>query len=398
MPTAQTPAYFFRYGPDGHRTHKYYRIPAQNNGNGNGNGNGNTPPQHEHALYVRDLQGNILATYNFERTTTVTPPGNSKDNAIRNAWLEGLNKYFQASGVDGPKSVWALIRPNTCTAEITPTAQTAAQNNNWAQFVNQQLNACGLQGQLPAVTNCHIATRIQALQNAILANNPLQGAATLNYIAQLSGNKIPYQQNQETLTEAHLYGISRLGLDDQNRTYTLRRYRLPCSSAETQYTAWVRAEAQLTLLPSTTLNNPTPTVYASLPNVHIRGHKRFELSNHLGNVLAVISDKHLAQDVNNDTQTDFYYAHIISAQDYGFFGSTLAGRTYQNPNLASTYRFANCTYRAHFQMLLYRVEWIVGWRFESRDPYPLEERFIAPFARELAAVLPQLLQSDAESA
>jgi hypothetical protein len=43
---------------------------------------------------------------------------------------------------------------------------------------------------------------------------------------------------------------------------------------------------------------PTPWYPASsnTANRNLRGWKRYELTNHLGNVLSVVSDKHLSQD------------------------------------------------------------------------------------------------------
>ncbi|MCK6610371.1 MAG: hypothetical protein L6Q78_04955 [Bacteroidia bacterium] len=58
-----------------------------------------------------------------------------------------------------------------------------------------------------------------------------------------------------------------------------------------------------------------------------RGAKRYELTNHLGNVPTVVTDKKLP--VCNGTTISCFIADIVSATDYSSFGAPLAGRTWQ---------------------------------------------------------------------
>jgi RHS repeat-associated protein len=58
------------------------------------------------------------------------------------------------------------------------------------------------------------------------------------------------------------------------------------------------------------------------------GKRSYELSNHLGNVLTVISDRKIPVDSNTDGIVDYYEANIISATDYYPFGSPMPGRTF----------------------------------------------------------------------
>ncbi len=60
----------------------------------------------------------------------------------------------------------------------------------------------------------------------------------------------------------------------------------------------------------------------------VRGCKRYELSNHLGNVLVVISDKRIT--LCSSSVVSGYEADIISATDYAAFGAPLEGRTYSS--------------------------------------------------------------------
>ncbi|SDR89064.1 RHS repeat-associated core domain-containing protein [Mucilaginibacter mallensis] len=65
------------------------------------------------------------------------------------------------------------------------------------------------------------------------------------------------------------------------------------------------------------------------------GGKQYELSNHLGNVLATISDKRV-QHSSNGTAIDYFDADIVTAQEYYAFGGLMPGRTYVE---ASNYRY-----------------------------------------------------------
>ncbi len=56
--------------------------------------------------------------------------------------------------------------------------------------------------------------------------------------------------------------------------------------------------------------------------------KEFELSNHLGNVLTVVSDKKLGVANAANTTIDYYKADVQSANDYYAFGSMMNGRKY----------------------------------------------------------------------
>jgi hypothetical protein len=66
------------------------------------------------------------------------------------------------------------------------------------------------------------------------------------------------------------------------------------------------------------------------------GLKQYELTNHLGNVLATLTDRHIPQ-YNNPYGGTFvnYHAEVASAQDYYPFGMIMPGRSY----LSSVYQF-----------------------------------------------------------
>ena len=78
--------------------------------------------------------------------------------------------------------------------------------------------------------------------------------------------------------------------------------------------------------------------YSNYSGKFIRGNKLFELTNHLGNVLVVVSDKKIGVS-SNGTTIDYYTADIITANDYYPFGSQMPGRKYSQPNTKYRYGF-----------------------------------------------------------
>ncbi|MBX3101885.1 MAG: hypothetical protein KF690_05205 [Bacteroidetes bacterium] len=119
------------------------------------------------------------------------------------------------------------------------------------------------------------------------------------YARDAQGNVLSvYTQKTDTLRqqECHMYGSSRLGIQYVNRLYDPARVQL----------------------------NDTDAVSAL-------GQKHYEFANHLGNVLATVTDRKLGVDTNTvaDNVIDVYIADMVSATDYYPFGMTLPGRHWQ---------------------------------------------------------------------
>ncbi|WP_339869279.1 RHS repeat-associated core domain-containing protein [uncultured Algoriphagus sp.] len=100
-----------------------------------------------------------------------------------------------------------------------------------------------------------------------------QGTAITRYVRDASGNVMAVYQ-ADTLSERPIYGSYRLG----------------------------------------------NLAYASKPGYRTVGYKQYELSNHLGNVLTVVSDR-----IHMDSQNT--WTDVISRSDYYPFGMEMAGRT-----------------------------------------------------------------------
>jgi RHS repeat-associated protein len=58
-----------------------------------------------------------------------------------------------------------------------------------------------------------------------------------------------------------------------------------------------------------------------------RGQKTYELTNHLGNIMAVVTDTKVAVSMDN-ASVSYYLAHVISATDYYAYGSPVPGRSF----------------------------------------------------------------------
>ncbi len=83
-------------------------------------------------------------------------------------------------------------------------------------------------------------------------------------------------------------------------------------------------DIDLTTINSTIISGPMQSTYT-------RGTTYFELSNHLGNVLAVVTDRKLAQP-DGGTGVAFYLPDIVSATDYYPIGFAMEGRGFSSDN------------------------------------------------------------------
>lgn len=125
------------------------------------------------------------------------------------------------------------------------------------------------------------------------------------------------------LKETPVYGSSRLGLEEQeDRTGLIPFHAYGFGGYHTDGT----------IIPGAAATPPVP-----LPRTlfdHVLGNKRYELSNHLGNVNAVISDRKLSV-AGGGGAHDYYLADVVSSTDYYAFGAPMVGRTFS----AATYRY-----------------------------------------------------------
>ena len=112
------------------------------------------------------------------------------------------------------------------------------------------------------------------------------------------------------------------------------------------------------------------------------GRKRYEYTNHLGNVLLVTTDRKMGIDRNSDGSDDFYHAVVDAYYDYGPFGNVLHDRKddgyrygFQNQEkddeLYGADNAVNFAFRMHDTRL---------GRFLSVDPLASKYAYNSPYA------------------
>jgi len=134
---------------------------------------------------------------------------------------------------------------------------------------------------------------------------------TTKYTREANGSIMAiYDRKKDTvrLDEFEIYGIKRIGSLD-----TVMRIKKPATGVGS---------------------------IDSLTTNYLEGQKQYELDNHLGNVLATVSDKKIPIDtVSTDSLAKYYLPVVITASDYYPFGMVEPGRSYLLTG-DSAYRFA----------------------------------------------------------
>jgi YD repeat-containing protein len=193
------------------------------------------------------------------------------------------------------------VRDNVSATKYTTDIDNQTANNYTYDAIGNMVSAASdsitnvnwnVYGKIATITKNarQIKYTYDASGNRIMKQTP---ADTTVYVRDATGNvmSVYYKPAGGNLiqSEMHLYGSSRLGMATQH------------------------------LAPDTSvvLNGGFAN---GIKSIFTRGEKLFELSNHLGNVLATISDRRLQADTNSDGTVDSYKADIISANDYYPFG------------------------------------------------------------------------------
>ncbi len=112
------------------------------------------------------------------------------------------------------------------------------------------------------------------------------------------------------INDHHLYGSSRLGVEDQDLLLTDISFNSTGADADGQY------------LVGSIISSGSNCVPVSVNRV--LGKKQFELSNHLGNVLAVISDRKIAKEQGGSFS--HFDSNVDQYSDYYAFGMLMPGR------------------------------------------------------------------------
>ena len=136
--------------------------------------------------------------------------------------------------------------------------------------------------------------------------------------------------------------------------------------------------------------NKTDSMYRQPDSVYFalnRGRRQYELKNHLGNVLATVSDRKLPKDNDADDLVDYYKADVLTASDYYPFGMQMPGRHW-TADSSDKYRFGfqgqlkeNDLYGdGNSYAFKYRINDARLGRFLSLDPKAKEYPWNSPYA------------------
>ncbi len=109
------------------------------------------------------------------------------------------------------------------------------------------------------------------------------------------------------------------------------------------------------------------------------GNKRYELSNHLGNALVVITDNKIGKDVDNDFIADTYIAMVVSERDYLAFGAVMAGRSLENEDYTYSFNGKEIDKSTGWQDYGFRDYNPVYKRFDRVDPLTASYPFYSPY-------------------
>jgi len=220
-----------------------------------------------------------------------------------------------------------------------------------------------------------------------------------------------------TLSEQHLYGSARLGMRQSNTIVSKRSFTASIEANTGQFInrQVLANQSGNELTPQTTELSSVENNYTIEQAQRVLGMRMYELSNHLGNVLTVISDRKVGVDtwsytsqvsggyslavgspntylqttqgthvqiVSSDGYVDYYTAEIVSSREYSAYGAELPGYSYS----ASAYRygFQNQEVDEEFWggavSYKYRIEDARLGRFFSVDPLAPKYPHNSPYA------------------
>jgi RHS repeat-associated protein len=186
-------------------------------------------------------------------------------------------------------------------------------------------------------------------QYGVEYTNSLKGAVGIN-------DDDPYWRYK--LAENHVYGSSRLGLVERN----LLLVKQVSGTSDTLYYSH--------------LSDSIKSFY--------RGEKRYELSNHLGNVLAVITDRRIQACGAGDVM--YYNAQVVSVSDYYPFGMGIKEREWKDSTFSYRFGFQGqegddeVSGKGNSYAFKYRIHDPRLGRFLSVDPLSKSYPWNSPYA------------------
>jgi RHS repeat-associated protein len=243
---------------------------------------------------------NNTVNYSAANITSAISTANGGSCSFLHNYLTNLPNIIDLLYADNPSLVTGYIEPSQ-----NPHLLDLYKDFDHSGFVMQCLNndvtlAYSVINSNRVANNYHIADLIADMK--IWLSQSDYAAIMMTYY-HMSGD----HTDTYTLNELDIYGSKRLGTREEN----LQLVKLDVDASIDPNTGVITSI-------STTYSSTSATLSATTSARYL-GKKRYELSNHLGNVLAVVSDKKIGVVINS---VSTYTAEVISAQYYYAFGST----------------------------------------------------------------------------
>lgn len=268
----------------------------------NGSGALNPASDWVTTYYVRDAQGNVMATYE-QKTLSSTDQLSLKEQHIFGSNRMGMIAKEERVDMNG--------------SVLHQTAFTTGSTDGWT-----------------AVGTTISVDGNKRLKVDVAASSPSDGT---NYLPSgtLTGKtyEVSFDLDRGTAGSNELLALV---MDNPGgSTYNEVARLLPVQGFNS-YRFTARSGQTIIKFQNNTSANPAYTFY--IDNITVKeidkdrtlGEKTYELNNHLGNVLTTISDKKIAVDANTDGTIDYFSANVLSSTDYYAFGQSMPGRKFNS--------------------------------------------------------------------
>jgi hypothetical protein len=316
----------YEYDPAGKRLYK-----GVEGGNGNYVGN----------YYIRDASGNVISVYQNRNRRLKTPAsldeaGMDITPANQAAFLhkllttlthEKVYQYFIAPiyGYDRTeyRDFWQPVTAESLAVALVRRLRNVKPVGSGTVVPNYYIDPDASDITGDTRTNSYGFRMFSLLVEQYLRDNPAiaESLVTAYTIAPRRAGSLRCTLDQK---EVHLYGSSRQGIDQVNRKRLFRTPEISHKYIRNPFSGnmIIYRNLAITTVPETLA---VPSAWDKSLGDTI-GQKRYELSNHLGNVLAVISDKRIVKGCRQ------YEAELHQATDYYPFGSAMPGRSVELGN------------------------------------------------------------------
>ncbi|GAA3582432.1 RHS repeat-associated core domain-containing protein [Snuella lapsa] len=267
-------------------------------------------PENKTTVYMRDAQGNVMAVYETNETDFI--------NISANKTVRLKEHHIYGSSRLGIEQKDVIIADTPLVNVATQTFD--GSDEGWSAIGNTNMT----------VQNGYL--------NIDVANGSPNGVSTTVYIAvgdvtiattisNAKGFKDDVILKVTGVTDAVVYydaPVNKAGTSNTNFTSTIgQEYILELAATNTKGEFNVEEVNIDVLATPVSYGEIMPIVGSNNMFERLLGDKRYELSNHLGNVLSVISDRKLVDDPLNFTN---FTPDVLSYNDYYPFGMLLPNR------------------------------------------------------------------------